>query len=385
MLLALTLLPAIFLAFPVNAGPVILRGNPISLPLSRHLNFTGTKNIVQSDLIRIRNLRTPSHDAARDTEDPISNGLVSYVASVGVGEPAKQYNLIVDTGSSNTWVGAGEQYVKTATSRSTIYTVVSSEWRDTVTLAPDLIIEDQSIGVASKSTGFDGVDLTLGTLALDFLGIPVPLSKTAIPTVTDNLFSQKTITENVISVSFEPPTSTAESETNGEITFGGTDKSKYTGEITYTPITSTSPASKYWGIDQSISCIVDTGTTLIYLATNAFNAYQNATGGAPDSTTGLLSITPKQFADLKDLNFVIAGKTFALTPNAQIWPRSLNTAIGGTAGKIYLIVADIGSVSGLGLDFINGMTFLERFYSVYDTANKRVGIATTPRTTATTN
>jgi cathepsin E len=76
---------------------------------------------------------------------------------------------------------------------------------------------------------------------------------------------------------------------------------------------------------------------------------------------------------------------FALTANAQIWPRSLNTQIGGTADSIYLIVGDSGNDSGSGLDFILGQTFLERFYSVYDTANQRVGLATTSFTTATSN
>jgi len=77
--------------------------------------------------------------------------------------------------------------------------------------------------------------------------------------------------------------------------------------------------------------------------------------------------------------------TFEFTPNAQIWPRSLNSAIGGTPGKIYSIVADLGSPSGQGLDFINGQSWLERFYSVYDTGNQQVGIATTPFTDAATN
>jgi cathepsin E len=77
--------------------------------------------------------------------------------------------------------------------------------------------------------------------------------------------------------------------------------------------------------------------------------------------------------------------SFGLTPNGQIWPRALNADIGGVAGTIYLIVGDIGNDSGSGLDFINGQTFLERFYSVFDTANKRVGLASTPFTSATTN
>ena len=48
-----------------------------------------------------------------------------------------------------------------------------------------------------------------------------------------------------------------------------------------------------------------------------------------------------------------------LTPNAQIVPRSLNTLLpGGISDAIYLIIADIQSISGSGLDFINGYAFL---------------------------
>ena len=139
---------------------------------------------------------------------------------------------------------------------------------------------------------------------------------------------------------------------------------------------------------------------------DAYSKYQSATGGTPDSATSLLRLTPDQYNNLKSLFFYIGGvsksfdipsnecpsrscctfKTkFELTPNGQIWPRSLNTYIGGTSGSIYSIVSDLGSPSGQGLDFANGQTFLERFYSVFDTGNHRVGIATTPFTDATTN
>lgn len=86
-----------------------------------------------------------------------------------------------------------------------------------------------------------------------------------------------------------------------------------------------------------------------------------------------------------NINCRLLQATFEFTANAQIWPRSLNSAIGGTADNIYLIVGDLGSDSGKGLDFINGQTWLERFYSVYDTDGGRVGIATTSFTDATTN
>ena len=75
--------------------------------------------------------------------------------------------------------------------------------------------------------------------------------------------------------------------------------------------------------------------------------------------------------------------TDTVSPSAS--QRALNTAIGGNANSVYLIVGSIGTPSGEGLDFINGMTFLERFYSVFDTANRRVGLATTSSTAATSN
>ena len=254
------------------------------------------------------------------------------------------------------------------------------------------MIEGQSIGVALTSQGFNGVDGILGFVAfllqeckltssiflllhrigpVDLTAGTVLPSRSEVPTVTDNLFSQGTIAQNVVSVSFEPTTS--DSDTNGELTFGGIDTAKFTGDIVYTPITSTSPASNYWGIDQSITYgstsilgttagIVDTGTTLIMIATgvsadhahcnsitcsphlfhaDAFQKYMAATGAVPDQNTGLLMITPDQYAALENLYFTVGDATFELSPNAQIWPRALNTNIGGVAGNIYLVVADV--------------------------------------------
>jgi cathepsin E len=66
-------------------------------------------------------------------------------------------------------------------------------------------------------------------------------------------------------------------------------------------------------------------------------------------------------------------------------PRALNGLLGAGADTIFLGVGDLGSAGIPGFDFVNGIGFLERFYSVYDTTNKRVGLATTPFTMATTN
>ncbi|CAA7264889.1 unnamed protein product [Cyclocybe aegerita] len=408
-----TLLTTLLLAFSVAANPVVIDRSPVTLHLSRRVNVTSIHNLLRHDQVRAKALKAKGAAKAAgvplDTRaiinEQVDNQAVTYVASVGVGSPATTYSLLIDTGSSNTWVGAGKAYVRTSTSTQTRNRVSvtygsgsfsGTEFTDRVTLAAGLVIPQQSIGVASRSSGFDSVDGILGIGPVDLTeGTLSPATNSIVPTVTDNLFSQGTITNNEIGISFEP-TTTLEA-LNGELTWGGTDSSKFTGSITFIPVTNTEPASFFWGINQSIrygtstnilsttAGIVDTGTTLILLATDAFNKYRTATGAVVDNTVGLLRITTAQFANLQSLFFTTGGRSFELTANAQIWPRSLNTAIGGTANSVYIIVADLGSISGEGLDFINGYTFLERFYSVFDTANNRVGFATTPFTTATTN
>ncbi|KZP14843.1 aspartic peptidase A1 [Athelia psychrophila] len=393
----------------VSAGPVLTSSKLATLPFKRSLNLSSFLDIVKADQARAKALKSTSGGANKRAviSSPATNTGIQYIASVGVGSPATNYDLIIDTGSSNTWIGANTAYTPTSTSQQTPDTVSVSygfgsfsgtEYIDQVTIASGLVISKQSIGVASTSTGLKGLDGILGIGPTDLtIGTLSPDTKAAIPTVTDNLFTTGTITDHTIGISFEPITSDT-NQVNGELSFGGTDSSKYTGAITYVPITATSPSNTYWGIDQSITYgdagpsilsttagIVDTGTTLLMLATDAFKAYTSATGGVFDQTTGLLQLTPDQYSNLQSLFFSIGGSTFELTANAQIFPRSLNSGFGGSAGHIYLIAADIGTSSGSGLDFINGYTFLERFYSEYDTANQRVGLATTPFTTATSN
>ncbi|KAH9848582.1 aspartic proteinase precursor [Lenzites betulinus] len=408
------LLPIVSLAVAaVVAKPVVVRDSPISLSIARRFNVTAAANVLKADQARAKVLKNQGlaggksasfkSAAAAAIGVPVTNGARHTSHPMYVCATRLVHNLIVDTGSSNTWVGADTAYVQTSSSVDTGDEVEVSygsgfffgeEFLDTVTLG-DIVITGQSIGVSEFAIGFDGVDGILGLGPVD-LTEETTSSGGEIPTVIDNAFSQGIISSALVGISFEPTTEI--SVTNGELTFGGTDSSKFTGDIAYVPVTSTSPASAYVGIDQSITYgsagtpilsstagITDTGTTLVLIASDALAAYQTATGAVADSNTGLLKITADQFANLESLFFNIGENTYEFTANAQIWPRALNTAIGGDADGIYLIVADLGSNSGEGLDFIDGFAFLERFYYVWDVANARVGFATTSFTDATTN
>ena len=115
---------------------------------------------------------------------------------------------------------------------------------------------------------------------------------------------------------------------------------------------------------------------------DAYNRYVNVTGAVYDEQTGLPRITPAQYETLQSLFFDIGDKTYELNANAQIWPRALNSVIGGDDNFIYLVVVNIDPLLSIKLGFIAGMPFLERHYSVFDTGNRRVGFATTPFTYA---
>ncbi|KAH9051557.1 aspartic peptidase A1 [Lactarius deliciosus] len=392
MLLTAPLVTILLLVVSVAADPIVVRKSPVSLPIARHLNITGAHDLIRKDQARARNMFAASNIKRSSVSVGITNVGVVYEVNVGIGSPPTFYSLLVDTGCTNIWIAGGKSYVHTSSSVALSGTVCEScgsgfcgeGFSDIVTLGS--LVFRASIGVASASSnGFDGIlglgppDLTTGTLSI----------------IPEDLFSQGTIPADLVSVSFEPTTNV--SAPNGELTLGGTDSTKFTGSITFIPVTATFPANEFWGINESIrygasttilsttAGIVDSGTTLILIATDAFNRYKTATGAVLDGTTGLLKITSTQFSNLQSLFFTAGGTSFELTANAQIWPRSLNTFIGGTTGSIYLVVNDIGSPTGSGLDFINGYTFLERFYSVFDTTNNRVGFANTPFTTATTN
>ncbi|KAG2073928.1 acid protease [Suillus decipiens] len=275
-------------------------------------NFSnGTVDLLQHDKARVAALRDPS-TRGHGGSTPVTNNDSNYIAAVGVSNPPQPVNnLIVDTGSSNTLVGASTKYVVTGTSINTSQPVViwygssffaGAEYLDTVTLGCGLTITNQSIGVASTSSGFTGVDGILGIGPVDLTeGTLMHLPTATIPTVTDNLYSQDTIPHDVVSVFFEPSSSRADTE--GKLTFGGTGAPKYTDDIAYTPIIA----------------------TFILIVTDAFTKYQSATGATLDTAIGYLMVSSANYSALKNL-----GSEFTAihSSNASTLSDTANSRVG---------------------------------------------------------
>ncbi|KAG9122169.1 hypothetical protein FRC07_001565 [Ceratobasidium sp. 392] len=322
---------------------------------------------------------------------PVINEDVSYIAPVTLGN--QTFRLVVDTGSSNTWVGAGTPYtpgsaaIKDGRFVSVKYgsgSFSGEQYTDTVVIG-NLSARDQSISVATYAQGFEGTDGILGLGPVALTSGTITGSHSLVPTVLQTLADQRVIEQNVLGVYFQPIIGSNMTEANGELSFGAPDPIRYTGEITYTNITINPLYSDYWGIDvekvsygdsngtvliQAAAAIVDTGTTLTYLPTSAINALLGVANGTIDfeTTLPMFPTRPSQ-----NITFVIANRSFTFTPDQYLVPPEQYEIFGLNSSKFYAWFADGGGLGGV--NFIIGQKVLEHLYSVYDTTNNRVGLA----------
>ncbi|KAN0079862.1 Aspartic peptidase domain containing protein [Tylopilus felleus] len=317
----------------VNALPTV--GN-FTFPLIRlegtvaYLNGAANASRARATLLKSRTPVGPS-------TIPMSLSGAHFIVKVGVGNPVAYKDLLVDTGSAVTWI---KTYTKTDTGELTgqevratygAFQFTGSEYLDDVTLAPGLVITKQSIGSLSPSSiGFDKFRFQ-GILGLGHYG----------------------------------------------------------GDLTYFPLTKTFPASQYWGIDlrsckygsdmiiqTPIAGIVDSGNPKILIPDDVFQVYMNAIPRAElDTKTGLIEIPPSSIEHMKPLHFKFGDHTFTLDGNSQLFPQWISRLAGGDTGKRHSVVCPIGHVAGRGSDFVLGIPFMEKYYTVFDAERQQIGFA----------
>ncbi|KAG2352702.1 aspartic peptidase domain-containing protein [Suillus spraguei] len=362
--------------------------------------FSNVTDILRHDEARMTAFREYSTHGPRTV--PLTNIAMAYTVAVNVGNPPITYELVVDSSSSITWIGANTEYVSLSGVNARELVAVNhiygsfqgTIFRDTLALTAELSIEEMPIAVSSTWHGFDGV-LGIGPEVSSLGALQNQNSREdTIPPVTDYLFRQHTTRRAAVGIFFQPAIQVMDN--HGQLTFGGADHTKHTGSIKYTPVTIIYPSSRYWGINQKITYnnvelihrtagVVDCGCTFLYIASDAYERYRIATGGIVNAANGLLQITIQKYDMLYSLKFYIGEEIYTFTRNAQIWPRSLNHVVNGNENDIFLVVKNLDRTSGAGYDFINGYVFLQRFYTVFDARSHRVGFARTPFTFATTN
>ncbi|KAG6332007.1 hypothetical protein ID866_7080 [Astraeus odoratus] len=323
-----------------------------------------------------------------------------YAAYIGTSS-ASIYKLLVDTGSSYTWVGnspvnpyvpgfAGKptgQRVKITYDNDAL-SFTGMTHNDIVSLDNVLTINPQPIGVSDRPGVFDNPEDYDGILGLGPTALTTHIGEDSdpippIPTVVDSLYSQGTISHAVLGVYFMP----YYNGDGGELSFGNIDDTVLASGVHYVPVTNTLP---YWGVDASVryrsntilnptAGIIDTGSSHIKLASDALSIYLSDTG-AILNPGGWYSLTQDQYNNLGILSFVIGGQDYDLSPNAQIFPRA-----SPDEERIFLIVGEQRRIQDSGLDFTLGYPFVERYYIILNTSSSQIGIASTRYTYSTTN
>ena len=91
----------------------------------------------------------------------------------------------------------------------------------------------------------------------------------------------------------------------------------------------------------------------------------NAIPGATfDSNTGLIEIPTRSISLMQPLHFKIADHVLTMDVAAQLIPTDQNKEWGGVAGKQYGVVGKTRENSGKGFDFVLGVAFMQRYYTV---------------------
>ncbi|KAG2070070.1 hypothetical protein BDR04DRAFT_1155873 [Suillus decipiens] len=189
------------LAFSVKGLPVEVHNSPITLPMTRRLAFSNITNLLWHDeahLVAFGEYSTHGQCDADNTYPSVTlshanlgNALSGYTVRVGFGYPRVFfYDLIVDTASTITWVGACLPYLSQCgvnTGEPVVVTYHYGSFRGTIFQDKILVgmrqltIPMMQIGVAITSLddfpadsvlGIRPTLSSLGTLSNDFLFCP---------------------------------------------------------------------------------------------------------------------------------------------------------------------------------------------------------------------
>lgn len=308
-----------------------------------------------------------------------------YFGTIGLGEPAQEFKVIFDTGSSNLWIPSklcksiacrlhkkydhteSSAYVANGTALVLAYGSGACDGilsQDTLTIGSTPITgvtfgEMTKEGSISFIAGkFDGI---LG------LGFPEIAADGVLPPF------QTMIKDGLVSSSFGVYLSANQGDDGGEITWGGVDSSKFTGDFTYVPVT----RRGYWQIEvQNVfigdevlqkgpfQAIVDTGTSLQILPADVVKTLTTEIGAKP-LAAGEFTVDCDARSAMPTMTYQISGKNYTLTA------EDYTIDIQGQC----LVGASGMDLSQVGLQGILGDIFMRKVYTHFDYGNERVGFA----------
>jgi len=308
-----------------------------------------------------------------------------YYGAINLGTPSQKFQVIFDTGSSDLWVASSNcdsscgRHAKYTSTKSSTYVkngtafnieygsgpVAGYESQDVLNMG-GLVVPNQifaevtdasGLGAAYKLGKFDGI-----------LGLAFPiLSVNHVPTAFQNLVEQNLV--DSAQFGFYLGNSAKDF---GELTLGGYDQTKFTGDLTWVNLL----AATYWQITlggfsvdgtsfaSETKAIVDSGTSLLTGPSDVVKQVAKKIG-AKEVIAGEYMVACN-YDTLPNFDFTIDGKVYTLTAQDYLIPD-------GEVCLLGMIGLDIPVPTGP--LWILGDVFMRKYYTVFDWGNKRVGFA----------
>jgi len=307
-----------------------------------------------------------------------------YYGNIQIGTPPKEFIVLFDTGSSNLWVPAynctncatGHNMYdpsKSSTSKRN-GTAFAIEYgtgsmkgvvmHDVVTIgalstAVDFAVATTEPGVTFKAAKFDGI-----------LGLAWPtISVDSITPVMQALYKDGKLDAPIFGFYLQ-----SSDDVQGELTLGGVDNSKFTGDVNWVPVIS----DTYWVVGlggmtmngQSVTAvknaIVDSGTSLIVGPKSEVKKMAQI-AGATEVQAGEYSVDCS--ATLPDLTVQLAN---GFTMNLPGEALKIKVCLGRFFCQCLFGVAGMDLPEPL---WILGDVAMRKYYTLFDIGNNRVGFA----------
>ncbi|KAF9141912.1 1,3-beta-glucanosyltransferase [Linnemannia schmuckeri] len=380
-IIALVTLAAAVLAFtsasPIARRPHLEGGH--SVPLTRNPHF---KHNTRAQMVKL-NKRYPGVNILAGSSGKVPLTDVSpdleYYGTVAVGTPAQNIKVDFDTGSSDIWfpsstctTTACNKHNRFNSASSSTYQKDGRKWSISYgdgSTASGIKVR-QTIGLATAESSQFGSSPADGLFGLGFDTIE---SVSGVKTFLDNAMAAGALAQPVVSVFL--PSERRFNGHGGEYLFGGINSSKYTGSLTYVPVTQ----EGYWQISiddagysgqslgQSSQGIVDTGTTLIVLGDDAAQAIHNNIDGATNDPNNGWVVPCSVAQDTENyVSFSMSGADFKV-PLADLAYEDLSDGSGNCFSGVQ------GGQNDL---WILGDVFIKNNYCVFSqTSSPSIGIA----------
>lgn len=322
---------------------------------------------------------------------PLENDFVLYSAKIQVGTPPQEFEVQVDTGSSDLWLGTTFKKNQSSTFKELYpgefhirygdHTYANGDWVEDTVVLEGVTIPKQEFGYATNYT-VDHLILGIGLPALE-------AAKKEYINVPKALYLNGDISSYAYSLYLD-----SLEATSGSLLLGGVDSSKYTGPLLTLPLIS---SNAFWvtlsnlniksehsnkttnALNVTGAALLDSGTTLTYLPTTSYQTILKAWNVDIDKDYGAI-IPEYRLHELQNeyLEYNLQGAKIKVSASQLFAPATtgddLNTVAEYPNGQkaYWLLIQDNGNRTD---DLILGDTFLRSAYVVYNLASLQVSLA----------